>query len=89
MPATPAEVAAFMVEQLQKQHSLYQETVVYHIKQQFGDDFVYINQNGNLAINKDVLKEFRKLTGDDVIWERGSRMWRERAKYDQEGRQQD
>jgi hypothetical protein len=34
---------------------------------------VYENENGNLAINRQVLKEFRKLTEKTVVWERGVR----------------
>lgn len=55
---------------------LYQEVVVYKIKKHFGADFVYTNENGNLAIGKDVLKEFRKLTDGKVIWERSEKAWR-------------
>ncbi len=88
-PATATDVAAWMVEHLKAQTWLYQETVVWEIQQQFGDDFVYENQNGNVAIGKEVLAAFRKLTGDDVVWERGTRMWRQRTQYDKSGRQQD
>jgi len=78
-----------MVAELDRVHWLDQESAVWSIKQQFGDRFVYDNANGNLAIGKDVLKAFRKLTGDSVVWERGSRTWRKRADYDTAGRQQD
>lgn len=84
-----ADVAAWMLGELDRALWLYQETVVYQIKEKFGDDFVYINQNGNLAIRKDILTSFRKLTGDEVIWERGSRAWRRRQAHDGKGRQQD
>jgi hypothetical protein len=83
------QVAEYMLARLQKTKNLYQETVVYEIKKQFGKEFTYINDNGNLAIAKAVLAEFKKLSGDDVIWERGSRMWRLRKSYDKPGRQQD
>jgi hypothetical protein len=32
-----------------------------------------------MSISRDVLAEFRKLTGDDVVWERGKRLWPRRA----------
>ena len=88
MPATAADVATFMVERLKADTYLHQETVVYEIQEKFGDDFVHINQNGNMAIEKDVLAEFRKLTGDDVVWERGERLWRKREAHDERGRRQ-
>jgi hypothetical protein len=46
---------------------MYQETVVYEILDRFGEEFVYDNENGNLAIARPVLKEFRKLTEDSVV----------------------
>lgn len=73
---TAIEVAEWMLEQFNNSQWLYQETIVYKIRAQFGQEFVYMNQNGNLAINKDVLKHFRKLTEGHAIWERGQRAWR-------------
>jgi hypothetical protein len=50
--------------------------------------FTHINENGNMAIRRDVLVAFQRLSGDSVIWERGERMWRKRQSYDEPGRQQ-
>lgn len=86
---TDSEVAAWMVEEFQRKKHLYQEEVVWEIKKKFGDSFVYDNENGNPAISKSVLKEFRKLTADDIVWERGERCWRTRITTDKSGRQQD
>lgn len=82
------EVAAWMLEELQRVRFLHQETVVYQISEIFGEEFTYVNNNGNLAIDKKVLAEFRKLTDDTVIWEKGERVWRFREDYDEVGRQQ-
>ena len=68
---------------------LYQESAVYDIAQKFGKEFTYDNENGNLAIRKDVLTIFRKLTKDSVVWERGERYWRPRQKFDDPSRRQD
>lgn len=70
------DVAEWMFASFEASRYLYQETVVYKIKKEFGDHFVYINNNGNLAIGKDVLKEFRKISEGTVIWERGDKAWR-------------
>ncbi|HDT5122359.1 TPA: hypothetical protein QHS71_002213 [Escherichia coli] len=83
------DVAEWMKSQLDVSVRLYQESAVYKIKSQFGDDFVYKNENGNLSIDKKVLAKFKKLTGDNVIWERGDKAWRKRNARDQPGRQQD
>lgn len=77
-----------MAEELRRVRYLYQETVVYDIQSRFGDEFVYINENGNLAISREILQEFRKLTEDTVVWERGERYWRFRESYDSPGRRQ-
>jgi hypothetical protein len=78
----PADVAQWMVEQLEQEECLYQETVVCEIASRFGPEFVYINENGNLAIDRRVLREFRKFTEKTVVWERAERMWRKRQRYD-------
>ena len=87
--ATTEEVAQWMLSSVLETGRLYQETGVYSIRDKFGEEFTYINENGNLAIDKNVLKAFRKISNDLVIWERGDRAWRQRADYDQPGRQQD
>jgi hypothetical protein len=79
-----------MLKQLESEQPplLYQEVIVYDIAQNFGDEFVYTNQNGNLAISRRVLEEFRKLTEATVVWERGERMWRKREPYDPPNKRQ-
>lgn len=86
---TAADVAKWMMSELEKEGILDQESAVGDIEQKFGSAFVYENQNGNLAISKDVLSEFRKLTEDIVVWVRSDRCWRFREKYDDPGRRQD
>ena len=74
--ATAKDVADWMAAHFNTASYLYQEMVVYQIRSQFGPCFVYANANGNLAIGKDVLKEFRKLTDGLVVWEKSSKAWR-------------
>jgi hypothetical protein len=83
------QIAKWMLEELERVEFLYQETVVFDIASKFGDEFTVINDNGNMAIRRDILSAFRALTGDSVIWERGERMWRKRQAHDEVGRQQD
>ncbi len=78
-----------MLEELKREKYLHQQTVVYDIESKFGEEFTYVNENGNLAIDRRVLKEFRNLTGDNVVWERGERLWRFREDYDEDGRRQE
>ena len=86
---TPEAVAQWMLEELKREKYLYQETVVYDIESKFGEEFTYVNKNGNLAIDRCVLREFRKLTENTVVWERGARLWRLREDYDESGRRQE
>lgn len=57
--ATVDDVAQWMKSELENTNWLYQETVVYKIKELFGDTFVYLNANGNLSIDKKVLGRVR------------------------------
>ncbi len=63
---TAEDVAAWMLEELQREKVLYQEAVVSEIETRFGEEFTYANANGNLAIAKRVLEEFRVLSGERV-----------------------
>jgi len=81
---TAKDVALFMKEQLDKKKDLYQEDVVYEIEKKFGESFIYINDNGNPAIDRTVLKEFRKIT-PNAVWVRGERYWRLRDNSDDTG----
>ena len=71
-----------MLARVNMEQTLYQNEVVYEIQTQFGDEFVYDNQNSNLGIDKRVLAEFRKLTEGKVVWSRGERYWRFKEEYD-------
>jgi hypothetical protein len=82
---TVHDVTAFMLKRLNQDKTLYQEVVVYEIQKQYGDEFVYINENGNLAIDRSVLSEFRKLTEGRIVWSRGERYWRFKEDYDKPG----
>jgi Family of unknown function (DUF6953) len=78
-----------MVNQLEGQEWLYQDMVVREIRETFGEDFVYTNESGNLAISRPVLREFRNLTEGSVVWERSARAWRRRRDSDPRRRQVD
>lgn len=87
-PATAKEVAEWMVERIKLFKHYPQYLFVLDIKKEFGHVFIYTNENGNDAIDKKVLREFRKLTKDTVVWERGDLEWRLRKSYDSPGKRQ-
>lgn len=84
--ATPLIVAKWMVGAFDSAGILDQHFAAHGIEERFGSDFVYINENANLAIDRRVLQAFRDLTGDDVIWSSGDLAWRRREPWDRPGR---
>ena len=83
------DVAEWMLSRLKKTGELYQEDVACRIRNSFGETFVHLNENGNLAISRGVLKEFRRISGNCVVWERGERLWRRRNVGDTPSRMQE
>ena len=76
-----------MVKQLEEEDGyLYQQVAVFQIIEEFGEDFTYINRNGNLGIRPDVLNAFRDLTADNVVWIQRDRAWRKREEFDAPGK---
>lgn len=92
MPASPKDVAKRMLELLEdrdasptvppRSKELDQQDAVNMIQKEFGEEFLYMNANGNLGIHRKVLAEFHKLTGDRVVWERRGQCWRKRKASD-------
>ena len=92
-PATPKLVAEWMAAQLKEDGELPQQAAAHEIKALFGDDFVCWDINGDLGIARRVLYQFRKLTGDLVVWVavQGDWLagyWRRREGADRDGRRQ-
>ena len=92
---TPKEVAQWMLAQVEENDELLQVQAVADIRRLFGATFVYIGNNGELAIDRRVLSQFRKLSGDAVVWvaEHGGAYWegahwRKRGAADPPGRTQ-
>jgi transcriptional antiterminator Rof (Rho-off) len=79
---TPEQIAEWMLAELERDGYLYQETAAYEVASRFGEEYTYVNKNGNTAIRADVLSAFEKLTVGTVVWERGTRLWRKRQDYD-------
>lgn len=87
--AKPSDIAQWMLDELDRTGSLYQPDAVLGIEREFGPGFIYENENGNQAIDKRVLREFRELSEDNVIWDRLAFMWRHRQPGDAPSRMQD
>jgi hypothetical protein len=85
----PGDVARWMRDELNRTGSLSQAYAAAEIEAEFGPSFIYENENGNPAIDKDVLREFRQLTEGYVIWDRWGYKWRHREPGDAPSRKQD
>ena len=69
-------VAEFMINEILEKGYVYQEYLVHDIQKKFGEEYVYVNENGNLAISKKVLNEFKKLKDvKGIEWDRSDRCW--------------
>ena len=86
---TPQQVAEWMLAEVKRLTYLDQSDAAFRIERDFGAGFCYINDLGNTSIEKTVLKLFRTISGDNVVWERTEKQWRLREPHDHEGRGQD
>lgn len=85
----PKDAARWMLEQLEEGGGmLYQEDAVYRLAETFGESVVRTNEAGNLAVAPSVLREFRRLTEDTVVWSRSDLAWRWRHEGDSLGSRQ-
>jgi hypothetical protein len=57
-----------------------------HLYKRFGKAFANENDAGGMSIAKDMLAEFRAMTAKTVVWDRGEKCWRRRARGDGSGR---
>lgn len=69
------KIAKWLYDKIIIEHYIDQRTVVYDIEEKFGENFIYINKNGNPAIDAEVLEEFRKLKKNDIIWDQHEQAW--------------
>lgn len=67
---------------------LNQDEAVHEVETFGGPGYIKINANGNEAITSDILKAFRKLTGQSVVWTQEDRAWRWREDGDLPSRKQ-
>ena len=73
--STPENVARWMRDELEKAGYLYQWEAILEIQSRFGGDFTYLNESGNFAIDRRVLRAFRNLTEGTVVWRRTEHRW--------------
>ncbi|GAA1053948.1 DUF6953 family protein [Dietzia natronolimnaea] len=74
--AKATEIALWMIDQFKDRQTISQHTMAMGIRKNFGPEWLYRNQNGNPAIDRKVLAEFRKLRDDSIEWDRSTQDWR-------------
>lgn len=72
---TAHEIADWMLKKLQFAGILRQEEAVAYIKENYGEQFIYTNENGNESIDKEVKKQFKKLHKGRAAWDRDGFFW--------------
>lgn len=75
MAYTADDVAEWMLNEVKSKGILHQSAAVEHIKSHFGESFIYVNEQGNQSIDKEVKKAFRKLHRGKAAWERDGFFW--------------
>ncbi len=87
-PKAPSvrDVAEWMLARVKEDGFLPQHIAAAMIQRDFGEDFVYRTNKHSIGITQAVRTEFQKISGDDVVWERGERRWALRQKFHKPGR---
>lgn len=75
MAATAQEVAEWMVKEIHFRGILSQTDAIAYIREHYGEEFVYVNENGNPSLEKEVKKIFRKLHRGRIAWDRDGFFW--------------
>jgi hypothetical protein len=75
LESSATEIAEWMLEKVKFAGILYQTDAVNHILANYGESFIYVNENGNTSISKEVKKIFKKMHGGRVAWDRDGFFW--------------
>lgn len=69
------EIVDWMLSEIQEVGTLRQEDAVAYIKQHYGAQYLYTNENGNESIDKEVKKLFKKQHKGRIAWDRDGFFW--------------
>lgn len=78
------EIAQWLYDKIMAEGNVYQSEAVDEITHRFGAEYIYTNDLGNPAIDRKVLSEFRKLKGDDIVWDRSDLFWYKESEISKE-----
>ena len=85
---TPKEVATSLLRHLERLKFLDHSVAVDLIRKEFGSQFILPNDLGNESIDPRILKAFKVLSGDNIVWDRSQQHWRPREPPDAKSRLQ-
>lgn len=72
---TAKDVAQYMLKELKRDGVLKQAGLVEVIQEKFGDELVFKTTHGTLTIGRLVIREFNKIKGKDVVWDKLGCCW--------------
>lgn len=75
-----------MISKLEADGCLYQDDVVDYLVRTHNEDLLKENTDGNLVLDRVLLKRFKDLTSDNVVWVQSDFYWRYRVLEDDTGR---
>lgn len=83
MATTAKDIADRLYQELRNAGDRFpQREAVKVVRDEFGEDWLYTNKNGNPAIKKSILDKFRELRGNDWVWASQTQAWRKRRPDD-------
>ena len=85
---TATDVASWMFLEFNRNQALFHDVAVTGIRQKFGAEFAHLGDEGNHQIDQDVLREFRAIAKDAIVWVPLKYYWRKRTENDKPGRGQ-
>ncbi|MHA8434122.1 DUF6953 family protein [Klebsiella pneumoniae] len=80
-------MTSWMMAQLKSDDCLYQQDVVDYLVKVDNEQLLKENADGNLVLSTPVINQFRKVSGDKVVWVKPERYWRYRVSEDEDGRE--
>jgi hypothetical protein len=75
---TAAEVASWMFAEFNRNQALFHDVAVTGIREKFGPEFTHLGNEGHHQIDQDVLREFRALAKDTIVWVPMRNYWQKR-----------
>jgi hypothetical protein len=74
-PTIEQQIAAWMVGQIREVGTLKQEDAIAYVRSEYGEQYVFISENGHVSLEKEIKKAFRKLHGGKIAWDRDGFLW--------------